>query len=138
MRSSCTPRVTNLQQYLQQMRKKHAIVWIGVGWISSWTGWAFVCLSDFCYHLCTLTLKCESILWGSSPFLLHKDTRQCCRLSPLWLNIATEPLSCMLDCLPDFEESRWKGGELKLALFADDTIFFLANPSRDMMAIYNH
>lgn len=63
----------------------------------------------------------------SPAFKLQKGTRRW-PLSPLLFNLALETLFRYLATLPDIRGIVIGGNELKLALFADDIIFFLAHP----------
>ena len=64
------------------------------------------------------------------PFPLRSGTRQCCPLSPLLFNIVLEVLATAIR-----EEKEIKGiqigkEEVKLSLFADDMIPYIANPKQ--------
>ena len=74
------------------------------------------------------------------PFLLKSGTRQGCPLSPLLFNIVLEVLATTIR-----EEKEIKGiqigkEEIKLSLFADDTILYIENPkdaTRKLLELFN-
>lgn len=68
----------------------------------------------------------------SHPFKLQKGTRQGCPLSLLLFDLAIEPLFRYLAASPAIQGILVGSVELKLALFADDVIFFPEHPLRDV------
>lgn len=68
----------------------------------------------------------------SPSFPLCKGTRQGCPLSPLLFNIALEPLARFLEDSDTYQGIEVGARELKIALFADDVIIFMADPDKDL------
>lgn len=60
-------------------------------------------------------------------FLLERGTRQGCSLSPLLFALAMEPLAIMTRSMLDIQGFGRQAEEEKIALFADDVLFFLGD-----------
>ena len=63
----------------------------------------------------------------SEVFHLERGTRQGCPLSPLLFALAMEPLAIMARTRADIRGFRRQMGEDRIALFADDVLFFLGD-----------
>ena len=61
-------------------------------------------------------------------FLLRSGTRQGCPLSPLLFNIVLEILATAIREEKEIKEIQIGKEEVKLSLFADDMILYIANP----------
>lgn len=71
----------------------------------------------------------------SRPLWLQKGTQQGCPLSSLLFNLVVEPFSRYLENFPNIQGITLGNRELKVALFADNIVFFLAHPLRDVPTI---
>lgn len=71
-----------------------------------------------------------------SPFItLQKGTRQGCPLSPLLFDLALEPLARYLEDSDLYSGIAVGQKKVKLAMFADDVVLFLSNPSEQLEAV---
>lgn len=71
----------------------------------------------------------------SSPFPIQRGTRQGCPLSPLLFAMALEPLAILLRSSTSFRGARVGSREIKLSMFADDMLLFIARPEESLTAI---
>ncbi len=71
----------------------------------------------------------------SSPFPLHRGTRQGCPLSPLFFTLALEPLSEAIRQRQDVHGMTVGGVADKIGLYADDILLFLTKPEISIPAI---
>lgn len=67
----------------------------------------------------------------SEPMRLYRKTRQGWPLFPLLYNIAMEPLSRYINATDKLQGIQIGSQMLKIALFADDVLLFLAKPETD-------
>lgn len=61
------------------------------------------------------------------PFLLNRETRQGCLLSPLLFALAVEPLAETIYICTDIVGFRRYTGKEKIALYADDALVFMGD-----------
>lgn len=73
----------------------------------------------------------------SAPFILHKGTRQGCPLSPLFFNLALEPLSLYINTMSTLTGIRVGSEEIRSAIFADDILLFISRPHKDLPYVKN-
>lgn len=71
----------------------------------------------------------------SQPFPILQGTRQGCPLSPLLFAMAIEPLAIRLRAENAFRGISIGSREVKLSLFADDMLLFIAKPEESVPAI---
>ena len=72
-------------------------------------------------------IKINSMM--SKPFEIRNGTRQGCPLSPLIFILTLEPFLRTIRLCTDIRGIKVKGGEQKLAAFADDLMFFVSEPA---------
>uniref|UniRef100_A0A8C5PFS8 Reverse transcriptase domain-containing protein n=1 Tax=Leptobrachium leishanense TaxID=445787 RepID=A0A8C5PFS8_9ANUR len=75
---------------------------------------------------------------NSNPFFLERGTRQGCPLSPLFFNLAIEPLIRILLARPDVEGIRVGNQEVRVVAFADDLLLFLSDPNRALPTLLDY
>lgn len=68
----------------------------------------------------------------TTSFSLQRGCRQGCAVSPLLFAIFIEPLSQWIRRDPNIKGISTVGGEQKLALFADDILVYLEQPSKSL------
>ena len=74
------------------------------------------------------------------PFPLRSGTRQGCPLSPLLFNIVLEVLATKITEEKEIKGIQIRKEEVKLSLFADDTILYIENPkdvTRKLLELIN-
>lgn len=71
----------------------------------------------------------------SSYFPLGGGTRQGCPLSPLLFAVAIEPLAEAIRNSPDITGLSVGGKDHKIALYADDILLFITNPTKSIPAV---
>ncbi|CAI5656797.1 unnamed protein product [Oreochromis niloticus] len=72
---------------------------------------------------------------NSEYFTLSRGTRQGCPLSPLLFTLAIEPLSVALRTSPLFQGVIRGGTEYRVALYADDLLLYVTNPTIHLSSI---
>lgn len=86
------------------------------------------------YNRPTASLKINGEL--SDCFCLERSTRQGCSLSPLLFAIFIEPLAQWIRQNNKIKGINMTSGEQKLALFADDVLVYLSNPTESLPCLF--
>ena len=73
----------------------------------------------------------------SNPFILERGTRQGCCASPLLFSLFIEPLAQWIRQNTDIKGINMPSGENKLALFADDVLIYLSQPTQSLPKLMN-
>lgn len=73
----------------------------------------------------------------SDPFQLERGTRQGCPISPLLFALFIEPLSQWIRQNHSIKGVEIESGEHKLALFADDILLYMSQPTKSLPTLFN-
>ncbi len=87
------------------------------------------------YNKPTARIKVNGDL--TAPFMLQRVCRQGCAVSPLLFALFIEPLSQWIRENEDIKGISVFGREHKLALFADDILIYLEQPTQSLPKLMN-